>query len=162
MATMTPGAVLGLAEDLISQHRSMLYREHHHGKVRRYLRGHHDLPYMPRGAKAEYRILARKSITNWLPLISDTFAKALWVDGYRPAQAADNAAGWAYWQANGLDSRQAIAHRGALEYGASYALVLPGDSGPSSARTPPRGPSSSTRTTTTSGPFTGSSSRAAS
>lgn len=96
------------------------------GKVRRYLAGDHDDPYMPKGAKAEYRHLAKRAITNWTPLLSDTYAKNLFVDGYRPAKAADNAAAWAYWQENGLDARQAIVHRGALEYGTSYALVLPG------------------------------------
>ncbi|WVX87854.1 portal protein [Arthrobacter phage Berrie] len=96
------------------------------GKVKRYLAGDHDLPYMPRGAKAEYKHLALRSITNWTPLLSDTYAKGLFVDGYRPAKAADNAAPWTYWQDNGLDARQTIAHRGALDYGASYTLILPG------------------------------------
>lgn len=99
------------------------------GKVKRYLDGHHDLPYMPRGARIEYRHLARRAITNWLPLISDTFAKGLFVDGYRVAKSADNSKPWDYWQANGLDARQTIAHRGAIEFGASYALVLPGKRG---------------------------------
>jgi hypothetical protein len=96
------------------------------GKVRRYLAGDHDLPYMPRGAKAEYRHLAKRAITNWTPLLSDTYSHGLFVDGYRPARAGDNATAWSYWQANGLDARQNIAHRGALEFGTSYALVLPG------------------------------------
>lgn len=96
------------------------------GKVRRYIRGDHDLPYMPRGARAEYKDLAKKSVTNWTPLVPDTFSKMLFVDGYRAARAAENVEAWSIWQANGLDARQVIAHRGALEYGASYALVLPG------------------------------------
>lgn len=96
------------------------------GKVRRYLRGDHDLPYMPKGAKKEYEHLARRAVTNWTPLLSDTYGKGLFLDGYRPANATDNAEPWNYWQANGLDARQSIAHRGALEYGTSYALVLPG------------------------------------
>ena len=97
------------------------------GRVARYLRGEHDLPYMPTGASTEFRMLAKRSVTNWLPLISDTFAKALFVDGYRPAKAAENARPWGFWQANGLDARQTVAHRGALEFGASYLLVLPGE-----------------------------------
>ncbi len=99
------------------------------GKVRRYLEGDHDLPYMPRGAREEYRHLAHKAITNWTPLLSDTYAKGLIVEGYRPAKAASNDEAWDYWQANGLDARQGIAHRGALNYGAAYALVLPGTVG---------------------------------
>lgn len=103
-----------------------LARDGRLGLVRRYLSGDQDMPYMPRGAKQEYKHLAERSITNWTPLLSDTYAKGLFVDGYRPAKAADNAAAWSYWQENGLDARQSIAHRGALEYGASYTLILPG------------------------------------
>lgn len=99
------------------------------GRVSRYLSGDHDLPYMPQGANTEFRTLAKRSITNWLPLISDTFAKALFVDGYRPAKAVENAAPWGYWQANGMDARQTILHRGALEYGVSYNLILKGSGG---------------------------------
>jgi len=96
------------------------------GKVKRYLEGDHDLPYMPKGASGEFLHLAQRSVTNWTPLLSDTYGKGLFVDGYRPAKAADNSTGWSYWQANGLDARQSVAHRGAFEYGASYTLILPG------------------------------------
>lgn len=124
---MSDNAIVGLAEELIQTHRRTMQPQHHHGKIRRYLRGEHDRPYMPEGAKAEYRAMARKSITNWLPLLSDTFAKALFVDGYRPAKTTDNARPWNYWQANGMDARQTVTHRGALEYGAAHVLVLPSD-----------------------------------
>lgn len=117
----------GRARELISEHEAANDREAHMGKVARYLSGDHDLPYMPRGAKREFRELARKSITPWLPLISDTFSKGLFVDGYRPARSVDNAAPWDYWQVNGLDARQTIVHRGTLDFGAAYNLVLPAD-----------------------------------
>jgi hypothetical protein len=100
------------------------------GKITRYIGGDHDLPYMPNGAKEEFRSLARKSVTNWLPLIVDTYAKSLFVDGYRPARSAENARPWEYWQANGMDARQTVAIRGALAYGTSYVLVLPGEETP--------------------------------
>jgi hypothetical protein len=118
-----------LAAKLDGQLEADLQREGRLGLPRRYLKGDHDLPYMPKGAKAEYKHLAKVSITNWTPLLSDTFAKGLFIDGYRPAKAAENAESWSYWQANGLDARQTIAHRGALDYGTSYALVLPGTVG---------------------------------
>lgn len=95
------------------------------GKVRDYLRGKQALPYMPKGARAEFRHTAKRCITNWLPLVSDTYSDSLSVDGYRAAKAADNSSAWDYWQANGLDARQSIAIRGALEHGAAYVLVLP-------------------------------------
>lgn len=125
-----PEIVVGMAAEMIAEHAQTMQPDAHHGKIARYLRGDHDLPYMPKGAKGEFKTLAKKSITNWLPLISDTFAKMLFVDGYRPSKATDNSAAWAYWQANGLDARQSVAHRGALDYGASYTLVLPGDKAP--------------------------------
>ena len=115
-----------LAARLDGELEADLDKEGRLGKVRRYLNGDQDQPYMPKGAKAEYRHLAKRAITNWTPLISDTYAKGLFVDGYRPAKAATNSTAWDYWQANGLDARQGIAHRGALDYGASYTLILPG------------------------------------
>jgi hypothetical protein len=117
------------ARELIDLRNTALAPNGSIGLVRRYLRGDHDLPYMPKKASNEYMTIARNSITNWLPLISDTFAKNLWVDGYRAKRAADNARAWQYWQANKMDARQAIAHRGALEYGVSYVSVLPGADG---------------------------------
>lgn len=120
-------AVTALATDLIKQHEDTLAKDEHHGLVRRYLLGDHDLPYMPKGATSEYRVLAERSIRNWLPLVSETFTKTLFVDGYRASKQSVNAKPWDYWQANGLDARQTVVHRGALEYGASYCLVLPGE-----------------------------------
>lgn len=127
---MTTAAVESLAAEMIEHQKHLKSRDGRIGKIERYLAGDHDFPYMPKTAKSEYKHLAQRSITNWLPLIADTFAKGLFVDGYRPAKAYDNAAPWTYWQANGLDARQTITHRGALEYGASYVLVLPGDRSP--------------------------------
>jgi len=122
MATIDAALVTRLDAELETD----LARDGRLGKPRRYLAGDHDMPYMPSGAKREFRHLAKRSITNWTPLLSDTYAHGLFVDGHRPAKAADNSTAWGYWQANGLDARQTIAHRGALEYGTSYALVLPG------------------------------------
>lgn len=130
-------AAVAIAADLVGDLDRALASNGSKGRVKRYLAGDHDLPYIPKSANQEYRTLAKRSVTNWLPLITDTFAKALWVDGYRPARAADNAPPWAYWQANGLDARQSIAHRGALEYGTAYALVLPGDPAPLIRPLPP-------------------------
>lgn len=96
------------------------------GLVKRYLEGDHDKPYMPKSATREYKHIAENSVSNWLPLISQTFAKGLFVDGFRTARANDNAKQWSYWQANGMDARQSVIHRSVLEYGTAYVLVLPG------------------------------------
>lgn len=98
------------------------------GLVKRYLAGRQDPPYIPRGATNEYRQMAERSITNWLPLVSDTFVKALRLDGYRPADSHENSKlEWSAWQANGMDARQNVTHRAAINYGVSYVSVLPGD-----------------------------------
>jgi len=100
------------------------------GRIRRYLLGRHDLPYIPNGATSEYRHMALKSITNWLPQVANTYTQGLFVDGYRRSGAADNAAPWQIWQDNGMDARQTIVIRSALEYGVGYGVTLPGDSSP--------------------------------
>lgn len=94
--------------------------------VREYLAGNQRLPYMPRKAVPEFEEMAQRSINNWLPLVSDTFVKRLFVDGYRPSGTEENSAPWEFFQANRLDARQTIVHRGAVEYGTAFVRVLPG------------------------------------
>lgn len=94
------------------------------------MRGSHDGPYKPREAGSEYKGLIDKSTSNMLPLVVDVVAQSLFVEGYRAARAAHDAAPWSIWQANGLDGRQTAVHRAALGYGTCYATVLPGDTAP--------------------------------
>lgn len=119
-----------LAEELDNKLHRDLRPNDRLGRVKRYLDGQHDDAYMPRGAKAEFRHLAKRAVTNWLPLVSETFARDLFVEGYRTPRSDQDEKAWQHWQRNGLDARQSIAIRGALEHGASYVLVLPGDRGP--------------------------------
>lgn len=98
------------------------------GVIRQYLRSEYK-PYIPPGASREFKVMADQSRTPWLPLIVDTFAKAMWADGYRRSDGAESPV-WSVWQANQLDARQSIAHRTALGYGESYVLVLGGDPQP--------------------------------
>ncbi|MFE2104316.1 phage portal protein [Kitasatospora sp. NPDC059463] len=96
-----------------------------------YLHGRHDDPYMPPQADDEYRLLARRSISNWMPLLVSTPAQSLYVDGFRPgttgqglpAEADSTTAEWAHWQHSRLDARQAAVYRGALAYGHSFTLT---------------------------------------
>jgi hypothetical protein len=99
-------------------------------RIAQYVRGDHDSVYVPRGARAEYRWLLKRSKVNMLRLVVGVLAQNLYVDGYRPAKSDDNAAPWAIWQSNRLDARQHGIHRAALKYGIAYALVLPGDPDP--------------------------------
>lgn len=121
-----------LAEEANSQLRN-LFTDGAMAKVRAYLKGDQALPYMPNTPSyrisTEYNEIASRAVSNWLPLVSDTFVKRLFVEGYRPTDAFDNSKPWEYWQANGLDARQTIVHRAAIEFGVAYVLVLPGERG---------------------------------
>lgn len=120
-----------VARDMVQSLDLATQRNGHIGLVRRYLKGEHDLPYMPSsGGTEEYLSIARRSISNWLPLVASTFTKTLFVDGYATGKSEENAEQWAHWQRNGMDARQTVAHRGAIEYGTSYVMVRPGDKGP--------------------------------
>lgn len=130
MAAPSESYITGLASELIAEQMKSNQRNEHHGLIARYLEGDHDLPYIPPDRREELKIMAKRSITNLLPRVSDTFVKLLTVDGYRADTDKQNADAWRYWQMNKLDSRQTIATRGAIEFGASYVLVLPGDRGP--------------------------------
>lgn len=84
---------------------------------------------MPKDAPQVMKNLAWKSRTNFLPLILDVFSQVMKVDGYIEANGKPSRA-WDYWQKNGLDARQTGIHRAALQYGAAYASILPGDNAP--------------------------------
>ncbi len=71
--------------------------------------------------------LARKSQTNFLPLVLDIFSQGLKVDDYLQGdQSGDTPAVWQWWQRNKMDKRQTGINRATLHYGAAYATVLPG------------------------------------
>lgn len=89
----------------------------------------HPTVEMPTDAPQVMKNLAWKARTNFLPLILDTFSQVMKADGYIEANGIPSKA-WKHWQQNGLDARQTGIHRSALQFGASYATILPGDTGP--------------------------------
>jgi hypothetical protein len=100
-------------------------------KIDRYDRGEHDDPYMPPQADDEYRLLAKRAVSNWMPLLVGTPAQALYVDGFRSGQSTDGlpeapasaSPEWAHWQRSRMDARQAAIYRGALKFGHSFVLT---------------------------------------
>lgn len=115
-------------EDLISKFDTRLENKEVIGKIRAYLAGIHNAPYTPnpdthRGK--EYDLLAYSAITNWLPLIADTYTKSLMVQNinYEDPQAQQQL--WSYWQFNNLSALQSLVHRATIEYGRGYVMVLP-------------------------------------
>lgn len=86
----------------------------------------HDKPHQPTQPTSEYRELTKRAQTPYLQLVVTAVAQQLYVDGYRRAKDPEDAAPWAFWQANGMDARQMPIHRAALAYGLAYETVLPG------------------------------------
>jgi hypothetical protein len=96
--------------------------------VRRYWKGRQQLPtVIPSSAPREVRTMARIARVNVCPIVVDSLAQSLFVDGFRGAESDTNEAVWQAWQANKMDARQTGIHRAAFAYGASYVVVLPGD-----------------------------------
>lgn len=113
-----------------------------------YLRGHHPEPYMPDNADAEYRLLAKRCVTNHMPLLVKATSQVLHIDGYRrgsETRSADPAkkpvaspkvrAGgksvadqrdlpeWKHWEESRLQARQSAVHDAALAYGHSFTVT---------------------------------------
>lgn len=80
---------------------------------------------IPDDAPKLMKELARKSETNYLPLLVKTFSQVMKVDGYQTVGAEDENP-WVWWQRNRMDSRQTGLTRSTLSYGAAYATALPG------------------------------------
>lgn len=119
MADLSPK---GLAKELLT----ILYKDEDRlERIDDYLHGDHDDPYMPEMADEEYKLLAKRAVSNWMPLLVDTPAQAMYVDGFRTSidGASTGSADWKHWQGSRLDSRQIAIHRGALTYGHSFALT---------------------------------------
>ncbi|AWY07572.1 portal protein [Streptomyces phage Yosif] len=101
-------------------------------RIDRYQQGQHDDPYMPPQADDEYRLLAKRAVSNWMPLLVGTPAQALYVDGFRRGTVGDtqtprapesSSSEWKHWQRSRLDARQAAVYRGALAFGHSFTVT---------------------------------------
>ncbi|WAB08711.1 portal protein [Streptomyces phage Andris] len=100
-------------------------------RIDNYINGKHDDPYMPPQADDEYKLLAQRAVSNWMPLLIGTPAQALYVDGYRPGRSGDGlpvassstSSAWSHWQRSRMDARQAAVYRGALGFGHSFVLT---------------------------------------
>jgi hypothetical protein len=105
--------------------------EHRLQRIDNFIRGRHDDPYMPPQADDEYKLLAKRAVSNWMPLLIGTPAQALYVDGFRPGTASNGlpqatsstSPAWSHWQRSRMDARQAAVYRGALGFGHSFVLT---------------------------------------
>ncbi|MFD5491623.1 phage portal protein [Streptomyces sp. NPDC127091] len=121
--------LMGEEEAVSTARRLLKLREVEQPRLQRiadYMAGNHASVYVPAGARAEYRWLIDRAKVKILPLVVTVVSQNMYVDGYRPKGADDNASPWRVWQANRLDARQHGVHRAALTYGAAYVVVMPG------------------------------------
>lgn len=108
---------------------SRLNRIHDALETRHWPGAYRSTVEIPADAPPLMRELARKSETNYLPLLVKTFSQVMKVDGYVTAEGEGETDPWVWWQRNRMDSRQTGLTRSALSYGAAYATALPGTYG---------------------------------
>lgn len=98
--------------------------------VRLYWRGRQQLPAVVKsGAPDEVMVMSRSSRVNVLPIVVNSLVQSMFVEGFRPGPDSDETSNelWHVWQENRMNRKQTGIHRAAVAYGASYAVVLPGD-----------------------------------
>lgn len=125
MAEPTPLAYAKELLTLLERDRDRLDR------IDDYVNGDHDDPYMPDNADPEYKLLAQRAVSNWMPLLVSTPAQALAVDGFRRGKRDgigkrpewNDSPEWNHWQRSRLDARQAAIYRGALTFGHAFTLT---------------------------------------
>lgn len=125
MAPLSNEAAAAKAKELLQ------FRQAERGRldrIREYLRSDPDWrpTWLPASAPVEVRQIAQVSRVNMLKFVVNSRVQAMFVDGYRTPRSADDAPAWDVWLRNGMKSRQIGLHRAALDYGATYAPVLPG------------------------------------
>lgn len=126
---LTPGQAVEQVANLRGYHDS---ERNQLNIVRRYWQGVQSLPILiPQDAPREMKTLARIARVNVCKIVVDSLAQSLFVDAFRedPTGSTNSTQSkvWKTWQANKMDARQSGLHRAAAAYGASYAIVLPGD-----------------------------------
>lgn len=97
--------------------------------IRRYWKGRQPVPAVIEDeAPQVVRIMARIARVNVCPIVVDSLAQSMFVDGFRTPTTADEQDSkiWKAWQRNKMDARQTGLHRAACGYGASYTVVMPG------------------------------------
>ncbi|MFC0622826.1 phage portal protein [Kribbella deserti] len=118
--TVTASSARGLAVQLLG----ILHTDRDRlERIDDYLHGRHDDPYMPPNSDDEYRLLAQRAVSNWMPLLVGTPAQALYVDDFRAGRATPGRFEMNHWQTSRLDARQSAVYRGALTYGHAFTLT---------------------------------------
>jgi hypothetical protein len=92
-----------------------------------YYEGDQILAYATQKFRDAYGGLFKALCDNWMPLVVDSSAERLRVQGFRfGGQDADDEA-WDIWQANGLDGESNMLHTEAIKLKEAYWMVQPGE-----------------------------------
>ena len=104
----------------------------------KYYEGDHRLAFASRTYVNRFGKLLAHLVSNWMPLIVDSTAERIRVQGLRFGDEADTDI-WAIWQANGLDAQANMVHTESIKLGEAYWLVQPnGEDGPKITAEHPR------------------------
>jgi hypothetical protein len=94
-----------------------------------YYEGDHRLAFATARFREAFGVLFASIADNWCPLVVDSTAERLEVQGFRfGKQPGANDRAWELWQGNGLDAASDMLHEEAIKLGAGYWLVEPGAS----------------------------------
>lgn len=117
---LNPDEVVDVVNDLWKRHED---ERADHDRAYDYVRGRRGAPSTPAGSGEELEDIAKMSVKNVLAIIVDAFGQNLAVNGFRSSDQVSDDPIWQWWQEQRLDARQSEAHRPALTYGTSYAIV---------------------------------------
>jgi hypothetical protein len=90
----------------------------------RYYEGDQPIAFASRTFRNRFGVLLEHLVSNWMPLIVDSSAERIRVQGLRFGDNADPDF-WAIWQANGLDAQANMVHTDSIKLGEAYWLVQP-------------------------------------
>lgn len=100
-----------------------------------YYKGEPPLPQDPKRLTKKFRELHQMSRSNWCGLVVDVVNERLKIGSVRStANATQDKAAWAWWQANNMDGVSPQIHNAALRYGLCFVSVWPARSGESAPR----------------------------
>lgn len=95
---------------------------------REYVDGKHRLEFVTAEYRAEFAQMIAAVCDNWMPLVVDSVAERLKVEGFRLGDDPDgDKDAWDLWQRCNLDADSSLAHETALEAGLAFAIVWYGE-----------------------------------
>lgn len=117
-----------LLRQLIDQHSGAIREELDRlDRIRDYVNGDHEKPYIPRDATDRFKTLADRSVTNLLPMVRNAPLHQLHVDGvWTGSRTGDQVPAWEIWQKNRFDLVSTQIMSAALTDNYSYGIAIPG------------------------------------